>query len=374
MSARSIDTDVPDPNRWPPGDVYDHDDLEHQAKPAQTSPPKREAPQPKPRIPFRHVADIVDERRQPTWLLRQVLEAGVLAVLVGPRGTFKSFLALHWAMTAAVAERSIIILSAEGAGLDRRVDAWMRVHAPESELRSLSVLAVERQLNLNSAETLRDLTESIRAADAKPDLIVVDTFSKFAAGLDENDNAAVALFLAMLSGSLRDEFGATVLLVAHTGHADAKRPRGASVLMANPDAEYIVERPDPQGMTVTVSRERFKDSEAMPALAYTARVVDLDRADGDGQPVTSLVLVGSDAPAPAKAKAAGANQQAALVALREWARANADAPAIPSIDLKNLLQRQGVGAKRRPEVINWLVNAGVLTASIGGHTVNREAL
>ncbi len=40
--------------------------------------------------------------------------------------------------------------------------------------------------------------------------------------------------------------------------------------MANPDAEYIVERPDPQGMTATVTRERFKDCAPLPPLAYRA--------------------------------------------------------------------------------------------------------
>ena len=34
--------------------------------------------------------------------------------------------------------------------------------------------------------------------------------------------------------------------------------------MANPDAEYIVDRPDPNGMTVTISRDRFKDGPALP--------------------------------------------------------------------------------------------------------------
>lgn len=362
MSAVLLDEGIFE-GETPPRAVYEDD-------PENMSPAKAT----EPRIALRHVADIVAERRQPTWLLLKVLEAGVLAVLVGPRGTFKSFLALHWAMLAALKGKQVLILSAEGAGLDRRVDAWMRVHGQGRDLRSLPVLAVERQLNLNSAATLADLKASIAAAGIMPALVIVDTLSKFAAGLDENDNAAVALFLAMLSATLRDEFGATVLLVAHTGHADAKRPRGASVLMANPDCEFVVERPGPQGMTITVSRERFKDSESMSPLTYAAQVVELGRVDNEGQAITSLVLVGGNAPVPAKVKGAGSNQQAALVAICEWAHANVDAPAIPSDDLKSLLARQGINAKRRHEVLNWLCNAGVLTLSVGGHAVNRSML
>ena len=42
---------------------------------------------------------------------------------------------------------------------------------------------------------------------------------------------------------------------------------GSAIRALYPDAEYIVSRPDPRGMTVTVSRERFKDSPALPPLA-----------------------------------------------------------------------------------------------------------
>jgi len=85
--------------------------------------------------------------------------------------------------------------------------------------------------------------------------------------------------------------------------------------MANPDAEYIVERANPTDMTITVSRERFKDGAALPPLAYEARVVDLGREDQYGEAVTSLVLHSTDAPA-IKPKAAGKNQEKARIALR----------------------------------------------------------
>ena len=41
---------------------------------------------------------------------------------------------------------------------------------------------------------------------------MVDTFSKFSAGLDENDNTKVAAYLAMLAEYIRDAFHCTVLL------------------------------------------------------------------------------------------------------------------------------------------------------------------
>ncbi len=325
-------------------------------------------------IELRKLSAIVVEKREPQWLQRKVLERKVLAVLAGPRGSFKSFVALDWAMRSAVAGYSVVILSGEGGGLDRRVDAWMKSHAPLVDLDSLAACALERPLNLNADEVLLELRAAIEKQPRKPDLIVIDTLSKFSPGLDENSNTEVALLLARLSSQLRDIYGSTVLLVVHAGHGDSKRPRGASALMANPDAEYIIERPDAVGMLCTVSRERFKDSPSLPALTYEARVVDLSRVDSYGEPVTSLVLDATDA-IPIKPRGKwGCNQVAVMSALKEWSRVNANADHISSIDMRALLKAQGIGAKRKPEILDSLVNARIITASIGGHTFDPKAL
>jgi hypothetical protein len=272
-----------------------------------------------PPIVLRHIADIVAERREARWLkgLHKVLECNVTAVLAGARNTFKSFIGHHWAMTAAMHGEPVVILSAEGAGLDRRTDAWMRTYAPKLDLRKLKLRALERAVNLNCSSTIEALQDAIGDA---PSLILVDTYSKYAPGLDENDNTEVALYLANLGFGLRDFYKSTVLLVAHSGHADAKRPRGASVLMANPDAEFIVTRPDALAMSATVTRERFKDSSHMPPLAYSAEVVDLGRMDSYGEPVTSLVMRDADflaALAAGKTELHGKAQRKLLDLLRE---------------------------------------------------------
>lgn len=263
---------------------------------------------------LRPIADIVAEQREPEWLIHKVIERDVLAVIAGPRGTFKSFVALDWAMRMALAGHAGVILSGEGAGLDRRVAAWVSKHRPDCDLRALPLVALERAVNLTVAVELGQLAEALSTLPAKPEFVIIDTLSKFAAGMDENDNSEVAALLATLTAEIRQAFRATVILIAHSGHGDAKRPRGASSLMANPDAEYIIERPDPKAMTVTVSRERFKDSPSLPPLAYQATVIDLGRLDRYGEPVTSLALESTDL-IPASKKMLGKAQQTLLSAL-----------------------------------------------------------
>jgi hypothetical protein len=303
-----------------------------------------------------------------------VIERNVLAILAGPRGTFKSFVALDWSMRIALTGQPVIMLSGEGAGLDRRVDAWMRTHGQGRDLRQVPMYALERPLNLNQDQDLVLLKGAIERMGELPAQVVVDTFSKFSAGLDENDNGEVSTYLSRLSLAIREAFGSTVLLVAHSGHGDAARPRGASALMANPDAEYIITRASPQAMHITVSRERFKDCPALEPLGYEAQVIDLGRYDRRGKPVTSLALVPGEPMTQTSKKAIGKNQSLALTALREIHRQNPDVRVISSEDILLMFKTHGISSKRKPEVLNYLVAAGILTPSIGGHSFDPRFL
>jgi hypothetical protein len=324
------------------------------------------------RIVLRHISEIVAERREPRWLFPKYLEKGVLAVMAGQRSTFKSFIALDWMMRVAVQGHPVVLLSGEGAGLDRRVDAWVKTYGDDLDLPTLPICALERPLNLNLAEEVGALVAAIQSSRTKPDAILIDTLSKFSAGLDEQSNSHVAEFLSRLSRELRERFDCTVLLVAHAGHSDAKRPRGASALMANPDAEYIVERANQQAMVATVTRERFKDYQALPPVAYAAEPVDLGRLDAHGEPVTSLIMRATDAPAVVRSR--GKHQETALSALREWSRNNPDRVNISSLDVRLLLKAQGVPRQRNDDVISYLVRCGVLTAAAEGFTIDPAGL
>jgi hypothetical protein len=331
------------------------------------------AGKPKPTITLRHLSDIVAEKREPAWLIRNVLEREVLAVIAGQRSSFKSFVAFHWAMTVAMNQLPVVILSGEGAGLDRRAAAWMSEYGEGADLRMLPVVALERPLNLNLASELEELRQAIEAQPKAPALIVIDTLSKFSAGLKENDNGEVAAYLSALSVNLREEFKATVVLVVHSGHGETGRPRGASALMANPDAEYVVLRANPTAMTATVSRERFKDGPSLPPLAYEAQVIDLGRSDSYGDPVTSLVLRSTDVVIE-KPKARGSQQAKFEIALKEFKRTHPDSIHITTMDVTAMCKAQDIPPKRRREVLDSFVNSRVLSPAVGGYTFHGENL
>lgn len=326
------------------------------------------------RVTFRHLSDIVAERREPDWLLHKVLEANVIAVLAGPRGSFKSFVALDWAMRVAMAGHGVLMLSGEGAGLDRRADAWMRAHGEGQDLAGLAFYALERPLNLRLDVELEELTEAIAQLQEPPRFIVIDTFSKYSAGIDENDNGEVSTFLAGLS-ELRLRFGSTVLLVAHSGHGDARRPRGASALMANPDAEYIIERAAAPAMTLSVSRDRFKDSPSLDPLGYEAVVVDLGRVDQYGEVVTSLALQPCGPPVRALKQPGGKIQRQLLTGLRNLQRDSKTGRMVwTESELREIARGAGAQRNAARAAAEALIHSRFLLPSVGGYVLPDEEL
>jgi hypothetical protein len=251
-----------------------------------------EAPPKASREPLaRPLSEVLANPTQTRWLLRDELEQGVMALMAGPRGSYKSFKALHWAMRVAVEGHPVYVISAEGGDFGRRAEAWAKHHDYRGD--ALPVYVVERRLDLNSKDGVESIRQDCQRLNIRPVLFVLDTFSKLSGGLDENDNSEVKLFLGRLDNGLKrpapQAFDATVLLVAHTGHSDNGRARGASALEADTDACYIVSR-DAVGGTVMVSRERFKSSAELPPLVYRPTIITLDRVDDDLVPVTSVVL------------------------------------------------------------------------------------
>jgi hypothetical protein len=247
----------------------------------------------KPAQRFKRLSEIIANPTRPQWLIRDIIEQGVIAVLLGPRGTYKSFIAIHWAMTIAVEGMSVAIISAEGRGIDRRFRAWLTKHAPKLKPENLPIYALEQRVDFTSLESVAAICADIDAMELPPVLIIIDTLSKNSGGMDENSNSEAKTFIGNLDVHLKRRYGATVLLVHHTGHVEKGRARGASALEADTDAAYVIAR-TPGERQVTVSRERFKDSGDLPPLAYRADVIDLGEIDDDDRPVTSLALVPID--------------------------------------------------------------------------------
>lgn len=229
------------------------------------------------------------------YVVKGMLPANSLAVIFGPPGSGKTFFALDTALHVAaglewrgrrVRQGLVAYLAPEGpASALNRAIAWCDANQVGRGLPfvigpdGLSLRSdVDRVLDwIGEAETTTG--EGLR-------LLVIDTLSRAFGAADENASDAMGGFIACCD-YLREQTGACIALVHHSGKDATKGARGSSLLQAAADTVVeVAER------VATVTKQR--DGETGIAYSFTLEPVELG-ADEDGDAVTTCVVVPSDA-------------------------------------------------------------------------------
>ncbi len=326
-------------------------------------------------ITLRSAAEIASNPIPAAWLLRPHLEQMVLALLYGELGTLKSFVTLDMLLHIAAGKawagstfrpkpQPTVYISAEGRGLSKRLQAWSLRH--RIELSKLPFYAIERALDLASHSAVGELAAAIEALGISPAVIAVDTLSRNCGPLDENSTADMGGFVNALDQHLRQRLKCSVILVHHTGHTARDRARGSYSLMASTDANYRVERPDPEALTIKLTTGRLKDSESPPPIYLEAHVVSLGTTDEDGETETSLVLLPTDqAPPEPKRKPSGKQQAALLLVLESEHNAGNTVWSITEVR-KIARERCGMSKSSAYMTVTSLPTGGFLKQTIGG--------
>ncbi|MFJ6934466.1 AAA family ATPase [Streptomyces sp. NPDC101132] len=228
-------------------------------------------------------------------LVGDLLHLNTLARVIGPSGTFKSFVmidmcghvgtGLHW-HGQYVRQGLVVYLVAEGAeGIRKRVRAWEQHHG----VRMDNVRFLPRPVQAMDPEW-DVLTELMRRME--PVLIVVDTQARVTVGIEENSNTEMGRVVARLD-RLRDVTGACVTLVHHTGHL-GEHGRGASAVKGALQSELKINRKGDRlsNFVLSVQSGKQKDEEEGDAHTFGLQKISIDgEFKPDGRPVTSLVLV-----------------------------------------------------------------------------------
>jgi AAA domain-containing protein len=211
----------------------------------------------------------------PEPLIGDLLAHNSLAVLYGPPGSYKTFVALDWALCIAgglpwqgrgVRAGPVLYVAAEGsAGLGARVEAWVEGFRADPPAR---FRAYPDTVNLREAGQRDTLAEW--ATTDRPGLVVFDTLARSMVGGDENSARDMG---ELIDGAeqVRAASGATVLLVHHTTK-DGTSIRGSSALQGAADS--LVEA-KADGRLVTLSCAKQKDAASFEPVRLRAEPVAL---------------------------------------------------------------------------------------------------
>lgn len=230
-----------------------------------------------------HTVSSLEALKPPSWLIPDYLPTGAMAQLGGRSGIGKTFLAIAWACSLAVAGKRVAYFVGEGLrGIASRVRAWEEYH---------DLVVPERNLLIRSGVvplTRRDQVERVlRELDplnGGVDLLVLDTWARCMAGGDENSTADVSAALTGVE-AIRKRAGdeATALAITHFGWA-GERQRGNSALYAACDTVVYLKPLTRRGSEEEVPYEDEHGDIIMPSTEPTRRsflVVDKQRDGAD---------------------------------------------------------------------------------------------
>jgi Bifunctional DNA primase/polymerase, N-terminal/AAA domain len=187
----------------------------------------------------------LDSLPEPVPLLPGYLNREEYALLAGKFGTYKSFMALGWAYAVATGQGwagsglaeavPVVYVAAEGiTGFRGRLRALERRHGVKVPQGMLTV--IRRPVHLANDDEVAGLRQIIERTGAQ--LVILDTWHRMTPGVEENSATETGGPLDRLLG-LRDDYGATVLLVHHTGHAQ-RHARGSSALEDDADSSWMI--------------------------------------------------------------------------------------------------------------------------------------
>ena len=191
----------------------------------------------------------MDHIPPPEWLIKDFILDDSYAMIFGSWGSFKTFVALDLALSLAcgfpadptwevVRPGPVLFAAGEGrSALTRRVAGWEALHFCGTRVDDFVLVDPVPTTTITEEAIGAFVGEALRRHPGGYSLTVLDTLGKAMLGADENAQRDASQMTALVQ-RLRTELGGSVLVLHHSGLADASRPRGSSVIGA--DADTIV--------------------------------------------------------------------------------------------------------------------------------------
>jgi hypothetical protein len=228
-------------------------------------------------------------------------ESAGLFVMYSAPGQGKSFTILDWLLSIAagipyhgreVKQKPAVYVAAEGqTGVLKRIKAWCNYHGlnlsdvlPDFHLLPIPII-------IDDEKTLREAVNAVIELEINPGIVVLDTLARSMSG-DENSTKDMGK-IVNACGLLREQTGAQIGIVHHTGKDETKGMRGAIALTGATDATYKTAY-NKKTHVFTLFFERYKDDETPAPMFFRAEKVATGIFNRKGEELYSLVPVLDD--------------------------------------------------------------------------------
>jgi hypothetical protein len=178
--------------------------------------------------------DLAAADTPPEWLIEPLAERGQFVSIYGPAGVGKSLLAQDHAFRLAAQGCRVLYLDHENT--PDEVKARFRAMGYATWPSTLTYCTFPRVSALDTAAGTAALHALAEGVD--PELIVLDTWSKFLAGKESEPSTHTSAYAAAIVPLRRR--GVTVLALDHPGKELARGPRGGSSKVDNVDVLWLL--------------------------------------------------------------------------------------------------------------------------------------
>lgn len=318
-------------------------------------------------LPLVFSEDITQDSIHIDQLVEDVLTVEGLSVVFGESNSGKSFICCDMACHLSIGKTwlgkrtvrgPVLYVAGEGAqSIKLRVLAWSQEHrqTPNVAIVPIAVNLLDPRADLSR---LADACKTVERRYGEPvALIVIDTLARAFGGGNENASEDMGAVIAH-ADQLRQQAGAAVLFVHHSGKDSAKGGRGHSSLKAATDTEIeVVGEQETHLHTATITKQRDLGTRGM-VLTTHFRVVEMGRGQW-GKPITTCLVDPSEEQAKPK-QSPRARGSALQDAMRE-VLFDAENRSMRRADLVKALVERGFNSSPIYRALAQLAEQGVLT-------------
>jgi hypothetical protein len=175
-----------------------------------------------------------------------------------------------------------------GSGIKNRIAAIAQ-DRPEKMAKTVEggdFVLLQTTLDLHGQLDAKALNQALGEGHDMPGLIVIDTLARSMGSGDENTSKDMGLFIKSID-LLREETGAHVMVIHHSGKDASKGARGSSSLKGAVDTEIELSK---SGNVIRAEVVKQRDMPCDGVFSFTLKSVEIG-IDEDGDTVTSAVVV-----------------------------------------------------------------------------------